>query len=250
MSEDLRSPWRFPPPPPAPELADGEIHVWCARLDHPPGRVQRFAHLLSPDELARAGRYRFERDRRRYIVSHALLRAILGRYLAVEPGGLTFGFGPRGKPFLEGAGSRLGFNLSHSDELAVFGFARGRELGVDVERVRPLEDAPQIAERFFAPGERRALARLPETERLEAFFVGWTRKEAFTKATGEGLNRPLDGFEVSLAPGEPARLIHVDGDRGAAARWTVWDLRPAPEFVAALVGEGKGARINRWQWPG
>jgi len=231
-----------------PELAADEVHVWQAALDAPARPLRELAATLSTDERARAERYHFERDRRRFVVCRSLLRDILGRYAGRPAGALRFGYGSSGKPSLPDSDVR--FNVSHSDGVAVYALARGREVGVDVERVRPVSGADRIAERFFSAPERQALRAVPATARTTAFFTCWTRKEAYVKARGEGLGLPLDQFAVSLAPDGPARLWPAGGaDAREVARWSLAGLRQDPGYVAALAVEGHGWRLWSAWWP-
>jgi 4'-phosphopantetheinyl transferase len=232
--------------------AEDEIQVWTLSLELPEAEWQPLAALLSEDERARAVRFVFERHRRRFTAARAALRHILGARLGVAPAEVRFAYGPHGKPELAagcGAG-RLRFNLAHSHELALVALCEGRELGVDVEHVRPLADAMRIAERFFSTREREALAGLPPEAQREAFFRCWTRKEAYLKALGDGLARPLDGFDVSLARGEPAALLGVAADPAEAARWGLAHLEPAPGYVGALAVEGSGWSLRAITLPG
>jgi 4'-phosphopantetheinyl transferase len=207
--------------------------------------------LLSADERSRAGRFAFERDRRRYIVARARLRQLLGERLGVAPGSLQFVYNPHGKPALaRRPGQRdLRFNVSHSGELAAYAFAEGRDVGVDVEAVRELPDADDIAMRFFSRRERAAYMRLPARERPQGFFNCWTRKEAFIKALGEGLSHPLERFDVSLAPGEPARFLRVGETSGRDCGWWMESFSPVTGYVAAVVTErppaDRSGRANR-----
>jgi len=232
------------------DLAADEIHVWRAELDQPETTVQRLARTLSPDEQERAKRFCLERVRTRFIVGRGLLRTILGHYLGRAPEGLHFAYAARGKPSLAPSeGTDLRFNVSHSDGIGLFAVARGREVGVDVERLRPLPRAERIAERFFSVPERTALKGLPAERRLEGFFTCWTRKEAYIKARGDGLGHPLDQFAVTIAPGEPARLSAVgDGDPSEIARWSLEGLPPGPGYVAALSAGGRGWRVTSRDW--
>jgi 4'-phosphopantetheinyl transferase len=185
------------------------------------------------------------------VVARGLLRAILGRYLGCSPADVRFCYGPRGKPALNDArgGEALRFNLSHSRGIALYAVTRGREVGVDVEAIRPEVEIASVARRVFSPSERATLHSLPPELQSEAFFNGWTRKEAFIKATGEGLARPLDEFDVSIAPGEPARLLATQPDADEAARWTLRELLPGPGYRAAVAVEGTGWRLAYWRWP-
>jgi 4'-phosphopantetheinyl transferase len=231
-------------------LPEDEVHLWRADLDQPAPQVERLAQTLAPDEQIRADRFHFERDRQYYIVGRGVLRTILGWYLKREPGELHFNYGPRGKPALPDIlnQGRICFNLAHSQGLALYGLARGRDIGVDLEYIRPVSDMGEIARRFFSAQENAALLALPPDQRQEAFFNCWTRKEAYLKATGDGLAQPLDQFDVSLGPEEPARLLRITGQSHLAARWSMLALKPARGYVGALVVAGHDWQAQCWQW--
>ena len=233
-------------------LGFGDVHVWRASVDLAAEHVDYFQPLLAPDEQARAARFRFPKDRDRFIVAHGILRAMLARYLAVEPGALRFCYSRNGKPSLaeETGGGTLCFNLSHAHGLALYAVTHGREVGIDVEYIRTDLANEQIAERFFSPREVSTLRSLPTADRLEAFFNCWTRKEAYIKARGDGLSLPLNRFDVSLAPGEPAALVSTPGDPPEAYRWSLKALSPGPGYVGALAVRGYSWRLKCWQWPG
>ncbi|MCP3959127.1 MAG: 4'-phosphopantetheinyl transferase superfamily protein [bacterium] len=222
------------------------VDLWAVDLRPPTDRVEELRRLLTRDEAERAGRFKFDRHRRRFIVRRAALRILAGGYLCRDPAALRFGEGEKGKPFVtesaEGAGG-FHFNLSDSRDLAVYAFTRGAELGVDVEILRPIPDAQQIAEHFFSVEEREVLRTVREERKSDAFFNCWTRKEAYIKAIGEGLSEPLDRFSVTLLPEEPARFLHLGGDRRRAASWTLHHLVPEAGSVGALALEGEGWQI-------
>ena len=240
----------WPLPPAHPDLADDGIHVWCARLDDPAHDLASLAETLSADERNRAERFQFDRDRNRFIVRHALLRRILGRYLNIEPAQCSFSRESRGKPVLTEtvAGPTLHFNVSHSDGLALFAVARKSAVGVDVERVRPIPEIDGIAAKFFSEHEKSMLNALPAEQRREAFFNCWTRKEAYLKATGAGIADALPQIEVSLAPGHPAQLLSIGGDAQAASLWSLHALEPAAGFIGALAVKANDSRPACWQW--
>jgi 4'-phosphopantetheinyl transferase len=229
-------------------LRAGDVDVWYVDLAVDAGTVARLAASLAEDERARAARFRFERDARRFVVARSALRAVLGGYLGVAPGGLAFSHGAHGKPALSGGHTALHFNVAHSGEVAVVAAGWRRAVGVDVEQWRPLPDLAALAARVFAPSELAALGALAETERPAAFFRCWTRKEAFIKATGRGLAQPLDAFAVSLAADEPARFLDIAGDPDALARWTLYDLRPPAGYAGALVVEGAAGAVRVRAW--
>lgn len=240
----------WPVPSRVPTLARGEVHAWRAWLYLPPAVLARLAASLTEEERQRAARFVLEGHRQRFIAAHGALRAILALYLGCPAATLRFGHGPRGKPLLlEPAGTLdLRFNLAHADNLALCAVTRGAEVGADVEAIRPLPDADKIAARFFSLQEQAMFRRLPAGERQEAFFLGWTRKEAYLKALGDGLARPLSGFSVTLQPSEPARLLAVEGDPLEVARWSLLALHPAPGYAAALAVEGTPRRLAQWSW--
>lgn len=227
------------------ELPAGEVHIWSVRLDPPAERVEALGRSLSQDEHDRANRFRFDRHRRQYVVGRGALRSLLAAYTGTRPELVRFTYGPRGKPFLEGS-SDLFFNLSNSDEMALVGFVRGREIGMDIEFLKPMPDCEQIAERFFSESERVVLRGIPKESKEEAFFNCWTRKEAYLKAVGEGLAAPLDSFDVTLAPGEPPRMLTLRGDAEAASRWWLEHFRLSPEYIGALALERQDP-AERWE---
>ncbi len=247
---DVRQTLRWCGPPEVATISRDEVHVWRAALDQTASQRQYFQRHLAADERARAARLYFERDREHFIVARGVLRDILARYLNREPGSLSFRYGSHGKPALAGNDDEAGirFNISHSRGMALCAVALGREVGIDIEQVRADLAIVEIAERFFSPREVATLLLLPALEQRPAFFRCWTRKEAYIKARGEGLSIPLDGFDVSLAPGEPAALLGVRPDPVDSIRWSLEDLDAAPGFAAALAVEGRGWRLSRWQW--
>lgn len=239
-------------PPGGLSLPGGEVHVWRASLECAGPLLLSLRATLAPDEQARAARFHFRKDRDHFTAARGLLRAILARYSGREPARLRFGSGPYGKPFLEGerGPGGLRFNVSHAGGLALFALARGREVGVDLERVRDDFEHLEIAGRFFSAREVEALRALPPEARTRAFFNCWARKEAYIKARGEGLSHPLHAFDVTLAPGEEAALTRTGNDPSEAARWAMRELFPGPGFQAAVVAEGGPFRLSCWQWPG
>jgi 4'-phosphopantetheinyl transferase len=237
-------------PPETLILENTEVHVWRAALDQAMPQVQSLLCTLTPGERARASRFHFHKDREHFIVARGLLRTILGRYLNVRPGRLRFRYSLYGKPSLaeEFGGDTLRFNVSHSRGLALYALTRDREIGVDLEYIDPDLAHEQIAERFFSPREVIMLRALPTDTQKEAFFNCWSRKEAYVKAVGDGLAIPLDQFDVSLAPQEPAQILSIRGDPQGAARWTLKRLMPAKGYVGALAIEGQLQHLMCWQW--
>lgn len=227
-----------------------EVHVWRAAADPIGPQLEHLRRILTPSEQARAERFSFRKDRGRFILRRGLLRTLLGRYLAVDSGRLQFTYGAGGKPELAPPFSRtqLHFNVSSSAGLVLYAVARGRELGVDIESIRPDIAHERIADHFFSPGEVSALRALPAEARVEAFFACWTRKEAYVKAKGEGLGMRFDSFDVSFIPGEPAAVLRTGESAQEGSRWSLRTLAPGRGYAAALVVEGDKWRLRCLQW--
>ncbi len=197
-------------------LGDDALDVWRVHLDAldlPTSAVLGAA--LSPDEAARAMRYHRFIDRERFKRGRGVLRALLGLYLGRAPDAVALTANAHGKPLL--ASSSLCFNVAHSDDLALYAFAKRRRVGVDVERVHDDGDWRSIAVHFFSAREQQALSTLSGPALMAAFFAIWTRKEAYVKARGLGLSLPLDSFDVDHEPGSRSVVTMHDVDGGIDA---------------------------------
>lgn len=231
-------------------LSDDEVHVWRVSVGAARPQIGFLLGALTRDEREKAGRFHFQKDRQQSVVARGALRDILSRYLNTPPGELRFSYGPQGKPGLEQSvqGKHLEFNLSHSHGLIVVAVSAARQVGVDIERIRPGSEWEQIVERFFSPLEAGSLRGLPVNLRTEAFFCCWTRKEAYIKAKGGGLSIKLSGFDVSVTPGQPAKLLRSVEDPEAALRWSLMEITPAPGYAGAVAVEGRDWRLRYWNW--
>ena len=236
---DSAPPWTLASTAKPPPLATGAVHVWRIRLD-PPGELRDAWELLSDAERGRAARFVQEHHRRRFVWAHAALRRILAGYTARRARELEFTTGPQGKPALidpdGGSRRRLEFNLSHSGDLGLVALAWERPVGVDLERWEREMDHLELAKRFFSPAERASLQALASRrdDLVHGFFAAWSRKEAYLKARGEGVMRGLHHFDVSLAPGEPARLL-ADRLDAAIDGWRMRSIVPDRGFSGAIV---------------
>jgi 4'-phosphopantetheinyl transferase len=228
----------------------GKVHVWAASLEVPTPILEAFENTLSSDERVRAAKFHFSEDRNRYIVARGWLRQLLGRYVSIPASAVEFVYGPKGKPALAGSttSAELQFNMAHSEDLALVAVARGASVGIDLERVRALEDAGDLVERFFSSRENAQFKSLPDGQKPLAFFNLWTRKEAWLKATGEGIAHQLSTVEVSFAPGTSAQLLSVPCGFAASSNWTMCDLIPGPGFAGAVVVAGSGAETECRLW--
>ena len=216
-----------------PHLAPGEVHCWSATLDVPPETSARLYATLSVEERSRSERFRYERDRQRFIVAHGVLRDLLGRYLETQPSHIGYAYNAFGKPDLgPECGGRLKFNLSHSGDLALIAIAADANVGVDLESIQERADYPDIARHFLSSADLDQLSDCPPRCYAEAFLGCWTRKEAYLKARGVGLAVDLDEASNDVDPVE---------------QWSFYGLQPAPRHVGALAIEGTGWRLRQLQ---
>jgi 4'-phosphopantetheinyl transferase len=226
------------------------VHLWSAPLNVTDQVYDVLSQCLSSNELERADKYVFKRDRRSFIVARGILRDILARYLDCQPRDICFQYKPHGKPeirFMK-ASDRLEFNLSHSSGFFVLAVSAGRQVGADVERIRPLPDLDQMAFNSFSDYERNALSALTSDEKLLGFFRCWTRKEAYLKARGDGLSIPLDAFDMSLAPDNPIGMLSNRLDPNEVSRWSFYTFTPEQEFIGALAIKGQGMKPDFRRW--
>ena len=202
--------------------------------------LEYLLEFLSEDECTRADRYHLDQDRRRYVIGRGVVRCILGKYLGIPASQLEFEYGTCGKPYLQNAYPySLHFNISHSQELALLGVCWDREIGVDLEYIPSILDWEEIADRFFSSHECENLFLLPKHQQIKAFFDAWTRKEAYAKATGKGLSIPLDSYEVSLVPNEPAQLISTAWKPDDVNNWSMSGISIQHGYSAAVVVQGR-----------
>ena len=243
------TPWHRPDPNIS--LTPDEVHVWRVSLDYHAPYSDALAALLSPDESIKVNRYRFPQHQREAIISRGVLRLLLGHYTARQPEQIQLSYTPYGKPLLiptaaSAVAGMLNFNVTHSNGYALYAFTINRDIGIDIEKIRPDAAQDGVAERFFSARELTQLRNLPRAIQSVGFFNCWTRKEAYIKARGEGLSLPLNQFDVSLTPGEPAQLLASRIDEGDAQKWTLANIQPAPGFVGALAVSGVNWQLHCW----
>jgi 4'-phosphopantetheinyl transferase len=221
------------------KLSDTDVHLFHADLNLPVGRIQELAETLSEDEQLRADRFYFERDKKYFITCRGILRQILARYYELEPSQLQFAYGINGKPTLTDNTNpqMLCFNLSHSNGLAIFAVTKNRSIGVDLEYIRKIPDVQQLAKRFFSKTEYAMISSLPQDKQEEGFLHIWTLKEAYLKATGEGLTG-LEQIEVSMMLDKTSLLDSIKNNPLGVKNWTCAKLIPVTGYVAAVVVEG------------
>lgn len=240
-------------------LRSDDLHVWSFDLRASGQQVETFRNLLTPDEIARADRFKFPRHQRRFTVARGILRTLLGHYLEVDASSVDFLTTKYGKPFVRHAlrGHELSFNLTHSHEFALCALTLQRRIGVDLEHMRRIVDLESIAQHFFAPAEVDVLLSTPKHERQQVFLNCWTRKEAYIKAIGQGLSHPLNTFLVSMRVGDSAELLADESDPSAPDRWHFTALKPHGDYVAAVAVEQESGspshrfcNLSCWHWSG
>ncbi|NET26972.1 4'-phosphopantetheinyl transferase superfamily protein [Okeania sp. SIO1I7] len=227
------------------ELSPNHVHIWSKNLKLPPSAINKLSKILSSDEIDRANKFHFERDKNRFIIARGALRKILSRYLNIEPKKLQFTYSERGKPYL--SDTSILFNLSHSQDLALYAITTVNSIGIDLEYIRPMNDAEGLAKRFFTAQEYNLISQLPPQQQQEIFFKIWTCKEAYLKATGDGLAGGLEKVEVCLTPEQPIQFISINGDFQEAARWYLYQFIPESNYIAAVAVAGKNQNLSFWQ---
>ena len=231
-------------------INSNEVHVWRVLIDSTTVQIENLKEILSSDELVKAGRFHFEKDQKRFIAARGILRRILGHYLDMNPHDIRFEYTSHGKPLLAGISGNdtISFNLTHSGAFALYAITRGKDIGIDIERVRDDVDMYQITQRFFSQGEINSLKQIDENKRLELFFQYWTRKEAFLKAMGEGITFPMEQCDVSLVNGRVLSPVTLLGINRENSCWHVQDLFPGRVYTAAIAVEGGDWDISCWHY--
>jgi 4'-phosphopantetheinyl transferase len=222
------------------------VHLWRCRLDLSPTIEPLLRSVLETAECERADRFHRSQDRLSWIVSRSALRVVLAQYMGQDPAMIRFTSNAYGKPALA-PDARIRFNLAHTDGLALIAVTRDQEIGVDLELVSPTFDFTEIVDHIFTPGERAQLSALPDEQRRAGFYHGWTRKEAFIKAVGEGVSFGLDCVTVSLDPEQAPRLLAIRRPDFAATEWSLYDLDLGPGYVGTLALQGETSAIESWE---
>ncbi len=231
-------------------INSNEAHVWRVFLDVSTDEFENLLKSLSVDELARAGRFHFERDKRRFIAARGMLRRILGHYLGENPNDIRFEYTSYGKPSLvtDSGNDNLCFNLSHSGAFALYAITRIKKIGIDIERIRDDVKIEEIAHKFFSQGEISLLGKINKNKRTELFFQYWTRKEAILKARGEGISFPMEQCDVSSISGSGLSSVTLKENNIENQYWYVQDIFPGNDYAAAIAIEGGDWDLSCWDY--
>ncbi|MBV6626441.1 MAG: 4'-phosphopantetheinyl transferase superfamily protein [Rivularia sp. (in: Bacteria)] len=226
------------------ELLSNEVHIWRENLDNVKPLLEDLTQILSEDELVRARRFHFEMHRQRFIAARGILRNILGRYLNIEASKIEFGYEPRGKPFLDKKCNQINlkFNVSHSENFALYAVSLNHSIGADLECINSKTDVVSLAQRFFSPSEFAVIESAPQEQQQQLFFRYWTCKESYLKATGTGL-KDLQKVEICLTPEQPAHLNIPNSDK-----WSLLEIQPFSNCAATVACTGKGLQFKYWDY--
>lgn len=224
-------------------LTQHEVHVWSALLNYAETDLSQFESVLSVDEIVKAKRFHFAKDRIRYTAARGILRTIIGNYLQVDPQAVKFDYNSHGKPFCVN-NPELQFNLSHSNKMVLYAFVYNQLVGIDVEYIDEKVKVDAIAKRFFSTHEAEQLQQLSGQQKIRSFFNAWTRKEAFLKALGQGLSYSLKKVEVTMSTDDPAKVLALNDPDQKISDWKLFSLDQIPGYAAALVVKGEMTKIK------
>lgn len=223
------------------QLEANAVHAWFISLAAWKNEeiINQRVHLLSEDELLRAERFCHDSSKNRYIIARSSIRLLLSSYTGLDPKEIVFGYMKWGKPYLKNqVDEPIHFNLSHSENSMLVGLTKVGPIGVDIEENREILDASELVLRFFSDNETSEFNSLPAEHKTQGFWNAWTRKEAILKARGTGLITPLDCFDVTLNPIDPAQLLRIDIDGEETKSWQLNSFHPSKNSTAAIALKG------------
>ncbi len=225
-----------------------EAHIWLARVDVHKNNISLYKSLLPSEELVRAGKFVRRDDRDSYLLSRVALRDIVSRYLNVGFNDVSFFRNEYGKPFIAKEINRenMECNLSHSGDIVLIGMSKGGKIGIDIERIREMDEMDALVRDYFSTIEQEYFKSLSPGEKIGAFFACWSRKEAYIKARGKGLSYPLDSFSVSVGPGDDAALLHDDHEN--ISEWSLKDIAYSPDYAGAVAVKGRNLDYRYYRW--
>jgi len=222
------------------------VDIWETHLTRSPQYLEFYQSILADDELKRARQFKFERDQQAFIIARGTLRIILSHYLNLSPEQIKFKYSSKGKPSLDQDPSPLYFNLSHAHEKAIYAIAPEENIGIDIEYMREIE-VLSLAQRFFCDSEYRWLNSLDSEAQYPAFFRLWTCKEAYLKATGEGLVG-LQDVEIVTPLDSNLKILKISQDSALAKNWRLQSIETAENYIGTLAIKGINYQFKYYQW--
>ncbi|MFS4481476.1 4'-phosphopantetheinyl transferase family protein [Hyunsoonleella sp. 2307UL5-6] len=228
-------------------ISDNSIHVWLVTLNTLRNKIQFFKEILSKEELIKASKFRFDKDRQQFIITRGVLRYLSGNYLKINPKDVNLIYSEFGKPYFD-MDTTLKFNVSHAEDLAVIGFVNNYDFGIDVEYTKRTFDILDIVDNYFSKHEIKALKKIAKPLQTEAFYRGWTRKEAFVKAKSKGLSFPLDSFSISIETDENAELYETIWDENEKDLWRIIPFQTTKGYKAAFAVKGTISSVKYFKF--
>lgn len=213
-------------------LLDDEIHLWRVNLDISSEKIAELSNNLSLDEIARANHFKFEEHKNHFIAARGFLRQIISNYLQILSNEIVFNYSDRGKPSIQN--DNLQFNISHSQDLALYAFCHNHLIGVDLEYLRDDVEYDKIAQRFFTPAESEFISKLSLAKQKQTFFHFWTIKEAYLKATGEGLGGGLETVEIDCNADLEVQVKAIFKSGLQNNDWFFSSFIPQNDFIATV----------------
>lgn len=227
-------------------LPDDEIHLWRVDLNFSNQYIEQLEATLSEDEKQRANRFKFAHHKKHFIAARGILRQLLGRYIQSPGEKIDFIYNSRGKPELSSCFSdyNLKFNISHSQSLALYSFNYEKKIGIDLEYLRDNIDYKTLAQRFFCDREFKLINNCAMEQQQQRFYQLWTAKEAYLKATGEGLSGGLENLEIKLNREGHIYLHSIKNQEKLAQCWSLYNFIPENNFIATVACFGKKKNLK------
>lgn len=214
-------------------VLNNNVHIWQLNISKTKSHYDYFYNLLSKDEKLKIEQFKFKKDKITSALARGALRLLLSKYLNCPIDTIIFKYGEYGKPELAG-NKTVKFNISHAGEIIVIALTENNDLGIDVEQIKYNFNVLDVVNSYFSKTEIEYLNKLPKATQTEAFFRGWTRKEAFIKAKAKGLSFPLDTFCVSIDSDKKAELLETLWDMEEKKLWQIIPFETEPNYKAAL----------------
>jgi 4'-phosphopantetheinyl transferase len=224
-------------------LPTNQTHIWFINFDITEEKFNSLNSFLSKDEIIKASKFRFKKDKNCSIISRGALRLLSSKYLNIKPEDIIFKYGKYGKPEYN-IDTELKFNVSHSGNMAILSFVKDFDIGVDIEKIKDDFDVLDIATNYFSELEIEALKKVSKEKQAEHFYRCWTRKESFIKAKSQGLSFPLDSFSVCINSDKETELLETKWDKEEKDTWELFTFSPHQNYIGAVSIQGSVKSIE------